>query len=666
MQSKDLGIPLWFRILSVFFFIGSSVLWIIARIRPPREYIGLDYESVVGMLFVMALATGAIAVMLIFFYKRFLARVFYWLFFRGRWYIALFVFYGLLEYYLRLPVLYVEKYELIFNRAAFAGIRGLGPLVVSVIIFAVLFFLPAIENPFSLQWQGRFFDKKKKILEKIVSVNSKWSAAIPGVLPVAIVLFVIYGVWGARLADYLPVFWNDATGYWLWMRQFSYYGLGGGFNYPNELMPPAAFNHFGEGSPLYTYFYGVFGYLFGWVPHMPILVNFGLIIASVYIFSRLMRLDTAQNLILALVMAVAWPVMIFAATTSHESLNQAIAIGFAGILIYIRQNKTIPLVSKVLIVLFVFFAGMLRLSWVILFLPLFYYLFSGSVIRRILTSALMSGGLALGIIWMTGLLVPPINNSIFATLGSEAGLWVGLQNQFMAQIKKLIIGQRFVPGLAIIFILMILLAYSFRESFFLIRQKMALETFLNSQAFFDIYNVLALLLAGMTLYLANGFYRVFFAPLMVSLFMHIAQKKYRFVWSMVVLSLLFAPVMLTGQGDWEGAKSNYTYRMAELTDSQESLNELVTYDEHTDNPWCNTIMIPLSFYDVRLTGLHPGIGISYLLSYENQKTPLKSKYLLLDNENYSILTEQYHLQAELLASLPIGTLYRNLDAHCTP
>jgi hypothetical protein len=665
VQTKNSGVPLWFRFLSVFFFFGSSGAWILARIRPPREYIGLAYESIVSMLFIVVLATGAIAVVFVFFHQRFLARVIYWLFFRGRWYLGLFVFYGLLEYYLRLPLLYVEQYELIFNRASFAGIRGLGPLAISAMFFAVLFFLSSIENPFSLQFQSRVL-QKKQTLAKILLLNSKWSALIPGSLPVIIVLLVIYGLWGAKLSDYLPVFWNDATGYWLWMRQFSTSGLGGGYNYPNELMPPAAFNHFGEGSPLYTYFYGVFGYLLGWVPHLPILVNFGLIIASVYIFSRLTCLDTAQNLVLALVMSVSWPVMIFAATTSHETLNQAMAIGFAGIFIYLRQDKTVSLVSKILIVLFVFFAGMLRLSWVILFLPLFYYLFSGSIIRRILVSVLMSGGLALGIIWLTGLLVPPINNSIFATLGSEAGLLVGLQNQFIAQIKKLIIWQRFVPGLAIIFILLILLIYSLRESVLLIRQKPALETFLKSQAFFDIYNVLALLLAGMTLYLANGFYRVFFAPLLVSVFMLVVQRKYRFVWSLVLFSLLFAPVTLTGQGDWDGAKMNYTYRMTELTDSQESLNKLVTYDEDTDNPWCNTIMIPLSFYDVRLTGLHPGIGVSYLLSYDNQKSPLQSKYLLLDDENYSILTEHYHLQAEPLASLPIGNLYRNLDAICTP
>lgn len=665
MQTKNSEIPLWFRLLTVFFFSGSGAALFLVSIRHAREYIGLAHESIVVMLSVLAFATGVIAVLFIFFHRRFVARFIYYFFYQIRWYLFLLVGYGLGEYYLRLPIFYVENYELIFNRPALAGLRGLGPLVVAgAIVLAMMFARPI--NPLALVFQQRFMAFKANIFEKISCVKSQWLAWIPGIVPVFLVLLVVYGIWGAKLSDYLPVFWNDATGYWLWMRQFSIYGLGGGYNYPNELAPLTTFNHFGEGSPLYTYFYGLFGYLFGWAPHLPILVNFGLIIASVYAFSRLMRLDAAQNLVLAIVMAVAWPVMIFSATTSHESLNQAMAIGFAGIFLYLRKDKPVSFVQIILIGLFAFFAGMLRLSWVILFPLLFYYLLPGSFTRRFVVSVLISGGLALGIIWVTGLLVPPINNSIFATLGSEAGLFAGLQGQFLAQIKKLIIWQRFVPGLAIIFILLILLVYSLRESVLLFRQKPAIETFLKSQAFFDLYNVLALLMAGMTLYLANGFYRVFFAPLLVSVFMLVAQRKYRFIWSLVLFSLIFAPVTLNGQRDWEGAKMNYTYRMTELTDSQSELDRLITFDKKTDNPWCNTIIIPLSFYDVRLTGLHPGIGVSYLLSYDNQKSPLQSKYLLLDDENYAILTEHYSLQAEPLAELPIGNLYRNLDANCTP
>lgn len=612
------------------------------------------------------LITGSAAALFFFFPQRRLARTIYYVLVKGRWFVLWLALYSLLEYYLRLPLLYVEKPNLIFNQAALFGIRGIMPIVLAAILFAALLLARPIENPFPAHWQGWIQEKRGTFLRKIAPISGKWSAPLPAVLPIALVLLVIYGAWGAKLSNYLPVFWNDAIGYWLWIRQFSYHGLGGGYNFPNELMPPAAFNHFGEGSPLYIYFYGLFGYLFGWSPHLPILVNFGLLIASVYGFSRLMQLNTPQNLILALVMAVSWPVMIFAATTSHESLNQVIGIAFAGIFLRLRPAERIHPVAGISIVLFAFLAGMLRLSWIILFPPLFYYLFPGSVIRRMLASLLLGGILAIGVVSLTQLLVPPINNSIFATLGNEHGILSGLQTQFIAQIKKLVLLQRFVPGIATIFLLTMLLIYGVKESLPLLRQKMRLDDLLKSQAFFDIYNMLALLLAGMTLYLVNGFYRVFFVPLLMSLFMRIAQRKNEFAWSMVFFSLLFAPVMLNGQSDWQGAKLNYTYRSPELVALQDALAEQVAYDESTENPWCNTILISLDFYDARLNGLRPGIGVSYIRSHPLPNSPIQSKYLLLREKDYIELVEQNGLRADLLAELPIGTLYRNLDANCTP
>lgn len=666
LQTTSSRIPLWFRLLPACFFAASVGAWMVLLGNPPREYSGLAYESVVALLLTAMLVTGGAAVVLFFFPNRLLARAAYYGMVKGRWLVLWLALYGLLEYYLRLPLFYVEKPNLIFNHAALFGLRGIVPLLLAVLLFAVLVAAQPIQNPFPMQWQAWVQEKREIFLKQISVVDGAWWALLPAILPVGLVLFVIYGLWGAKLSDYLPIFWNDAIGYWLWIRQFSHYGLGGGYNFPNELMPAARFNHFGEGSPLYIYFYGLFGYLFGWAPHLPILVNFGLILASVYGFSRLMRLDTPQNLVMALILAVSWPVMIFAATTSHESLNQAIGIIFAGLFLRLRQAERVSPLSAFVIVLFAFLAGMLRLSWVILFPPLFYFLFPVTPPRRIAFSLLGSGALAIAILWLTGLLVPPINNSIFTALGSERGWLFGLQMQFLAQFKKLVIHQTMIPGMAALFLLSMLLTQGIWELLPLLRQKTKFDELLKSQAVFDIYSMLALLLTSMALYLVNGFYRVFFAPLLTSLFMRIAQKKYRFAWSMAFFSLLFAPVILTGQGDWDGAKLNYTYRPPEVTASQETIDRLISYDADAKNAWCNTILLPLDFYDARLTLLPPGIGVSYIHSYPMPNIPLRSKYLWVSEKDYAELAQENALHADLLAELPIGRLYRNLDANCTP
>ncbi|PWH17168.1 MAG: hypothetical protein DDG60_02695 [Anaerolineae bacterium] len=652
-----------FRLFPIWLFGVSTVAWIVIILRPARTYFGLTPESVTALLLASMLFSAGLSVAFFFFPEHFAVRAIYYLAVKSRWFLMWLGIYGLLEYYLRLPVLYLENQNLRLNLTALFSLRGGGPLLLAIPFFIVLWLAQPMQNPFPTRW---FQQKWQAFLAQAERIDGKWSALLPALLPIGLVLFVIYGVWGARLSDYLPINWNDATGYWLWIRQFSFYGLGGGYNFPNELMPPAGFNHFGEGSPLYIYVYGWFGKLLGWAPHLPLLVNFGLIFVSVYGFSRWAQLDTPQNLALALLMAVAWPVMIFSATTSHESLNQAIGMVFAGIFLYLRQAERVPLASAVAIALFAFGAGMLRLSWVILFLPLFFYLLHGNVWWRKAGSILISALLAAIILYLTSLLVPPVNNSIFAALSSEDGVLAGLKMQILAQIKKMVFKQTMIPGIAILFLMALLLAHSLKETVWLLRQRKSLDELAKSQAAFDNYNVLTLFMAGLTLYLVNGFYRVFFAPLLTSLLMRVAQKKYDAIWSMVFFSLLLAPVILTGQGDWQSAKTNFTNHPPELAVWQAALSDHVMYDAQTTNPWCNTVLVTLRSYDSRLTALPPGIGVSYVLSYPLPDTRIRSKYLWLVEKDMRELSQEINLRLEPLLTLPESTLYRNLDANCSP
>jgi hypothetical protein len=122
--------------------------------------------------------------------------------------------------------------------------------------------------------------------------------------------------------------------------------------------------------------------------------------------------------------------------------------------------------------------------------------------------------------------------------------------------------------------------------------------------------------------------------------------------------------MATYNNNLQGTKINYTNKMEEVSDSKPILDRLVVFNETTNNPWCNTILIPLKFYDGRLTALNPGIGISYILFHPLKTIPIQSNYLLLDQDDYNELREKYNLRAVQLASLPIGNLYRNLDSSC--
>jgi hypothetical protein len=663
-QSTTNNIPWWFRLIIIMFFIGVCGLSFLAIFMPPRSYFGFSHEFIVVTLFSGLLLLAPLVVGLSFFPGRSFARISYWLFYKFRWLLFFFSLYGFIEYALRLPLIYFVYSQPHLNTQVIFSIRGLVPLLLLSVLFWSILVAKPFQNPFTNSQQEKFSKIKENISKKITSIDSRWTGMLAASITPVIVLAVIYGVWGAKLSDYLPIFWNDATGYWLWARQFSHHGFNSGYNFANELMPAASFNRFGEGSPVYVYLYGMIGRIVGWTPQLPILINFGLITASVYIFSRARQFDSSQNLVLFTILLVSWPVLLFLPTTSHETLNQAIAIGMAGIFLSL-QAENVGNGKKILFALFVFFAGLVRLSWVILFFPLLFFYFQGSLFRKVLLSVLIGGTLSIAIVLIIGYLVPPVNNSIFATLGGDnSSIFIAITDHFKREFRDLVRPGHMTPGLATIFIVMGLLGYSILDLSKKIDKKQPIETLLRSQAFFDFYNVSALLLAGMTLYLADGFYRVFFPPLMVSIFMQIAQKNYKFIKIMVVFSLLFAPLMANYNNDLHGTKINYTHKMEDVSASKPVLDRLVVFNETTNNPWCNTILITLNFYDGRLTALNPGIGISYILFHPLETIPIQSHYLLLAQEDHDKLLEEYNLRAIQLASLPIGNLYQNLDSDC--
>ncbi len=165
----------------------------------------------------------------------------------------------------------------------------------------------------------RLFAPIRHGAEKINSIPP-WilSLAIAG-LPILIVCCGIYFGLNAQLSDYRPYsFWNDETGYWMWVRAFSHVGFNVGYNAPNELIARAGFNHYGEGSPLYVYFYGIIGRLVGWSPELPLLINFAILFLAIVAFTRFTSLDSVQILFTGLVTTLTWPVLLFLPMTTHE------------------------------------------------------------------------------------------------------------------------------------------------------------------------------------------------------------------------------------------------------------------------------------------------------------------------------------------------------------
>jgi len=295
-----------------------------------------------------------------------------------------------------------------------------------------------------------------------------------------------------------------------------------------------------------------------------------------------------------------------------------------------------------------------------------FYSLHGGVFRRILWSILLGLGLYVSAILITSYLVPPTNNSIFLSL--KDSLTQGPQvftEHVVWQLNMIFRSGKMTPNTAIMFQILIIIAWNTIRLIRLIKSKLSIDLILQSQTVFNIYNVGSLALAGLLFYLQEGFYRTFTPAILIVYLLQITRKDYKLLAALLVINIAFLHSYLTYNGqisNYEIIKADFTSEFPQHDQLQTDMEKWIVFDPNVSTPWCNTLLIPQNYYDYRLTIIPPGIGISYILDSKTLETPLKSKYLLFDQEMYTILADD--LNVELLDSSSIGDLYYNLDSDC--
>ncbi len=189
---------------------------------------------------------------------------------------------------------------------------------------------------------------------------------------------------------------------------------------------------------------------------------------------------------------------------------------------------------------------------------------------------------------------------------------------------------------------------------------------------FILFNLLSLTAAVFTLYDLSGDFRLLATNLILSLFLIIQFRQYKPVLFSIIINLLILPAFIWTFGTWW--KYNFTYDSNSLEATRSLLEENIHYQPELENPWCNTILVPLSMYDIRVTQIPAGIGVSYYYEYAFRnipntsrymwlnRLPLKSRYVWLNEETYDLLNQDGHVALQELSNTPLGTLYLNLDA----
>ena len=192
--------------------------------------------------------------------------------------------------------------------------------------------------------------------------RSWFLSILSAILPALLTAIILGDIFQVKIADFLPRIWNDQVGYWHWAKSFSAVGFGAGYNGWDELIAPAKFNPYGENGPFYQMIYGSIGWLAGWKNALPIYINMGLLSFALLLFIRKADLENEQILHLGASVLLLFPILLYLPLSSHESLNQAIAILLAT-LFYLLQKRALNGYAKVFWAIFLFFASLIRLCF---------------------------------------------------------------------------------------------------------------------------------------------------------------------------------------------------------------------------------------------------------------------------------------------------------------
>jgi hypothetical protein len=227
--------------------------------------------------------------------------------------------------------------------------------------------------------------------------------------------------------------------------------------------------------------------------------------------------------------------------------------------------------------------------------------------------------------------------------------------------------QEFTPNMAVILQMGLIGVWSSRRVRDLVKANHSLTSIMGNDAIFEFYTVSSLLIAGFTFYIQMGFYRTFTPAILMIFLLMIARRDYRHLVTLLTINILFVNSYMffyARIGDFEIVRSDYSTAAPALSEIGAQIDEFVAYDPKAKNPWCNTVLIPLNFYDWRIMMFPPGFGVSYIpKKIETLQFPIRSRYAFLDDPAYEALKDGTILIR--LASTQLGTLYLNEETDCS-
>jgi hypothetical protein len=441
------------------------------------------------------------------------------------------------------------------------------------------------------------------------------------ILPIFASIVLIRTQLDSRLRDFHPA-WSDEVIYWQSINTFKEYGFDGGYFTFEELPAESGRIQMGTHGAAFAITYGGIARILGWELNSGPTFNLALIGISVFLALWIIKPNLLQLILFSLLISLAFPVLFYVPSTMQESLNYAFAILLGAFIIKLSKDEPSSLSVRFLAILLVFFASLVRITWIFAFFPVMFFSLQHSK-RRVLKTLVFSGVLsviAYGVFaWWTSPYPDWFFYSVFGSgipLADRILAFLGRFGEnarvFFDTAHEVYTIELFLRGHFLIALLLLIL---------MVKKN-------RNVALSGVFLLGTTLLAVVSLYDVGKFrdYR-FLSPIVLLgflLLLSITEKKNWLKWGMVAL-------VLTNVFSVKGFLNDYQMHLNQFGKNWDPLGDVYTaaieeleFHENAD-PWCNSLLTQYISGE-NLKKLAPGIGLNIVLD-PGGMTVIRSHYL---------------------------------------
>ncbi|WP_119069073.1 hypothetical protein [Aggregatilinea lenta] len=506
----------------------------------------------------------------------------------------------------------------------------------------------------------------------------RWGLALGVILiPLVVTGAFVYGYAGATVRDFVPHYFPlDDLYYYRMVDTFRAAGFNGGYYATDELIAPAAWSHFDAHGPLFPAIYGTLARIFGWQPYKFLLFNLSFVTAGLILFIVLVRPDARRLLLMGALIGTSWPVLFYIPSGMQESFHQAIAMLLAAALAgLVARGPDVPRKWIAALLAAIVVVSLIRMTWIFVAFPVIVLAARQRTWKTAIAAALGTGALMAVVIAITsGYLYSPYRTNFLSdttrktadalkddgpveavqTLADQLARNIEDNIDFFGRGVSLEIAQR---------VQIVALTAIFAAAAIWLWRRRRGDTTGLTLAWLNAYNLGVILLINFVLYLMAGWrdYRVLAPHLLLTGLVLVALGRWRWIALIVVSNLLmvipFKNYYLAYGKAYLDADQSGIERFRDAT------ADVLVYHADEDDAWCNTLLIDYhESYSPALIGIPGGIGLSYYAVADQLDLPAKSRYVLVDADDYAILSQG--TQLEPIATTEVGDLYLNLDTSC--